>query len=503
MPPLPDILPDDPAALKAIILAQREEMARARASALALEALVQALRIQIAKLRRQRFGPSSERIGRELEQLQLTLEDVEVAVAANDASGERSDAGDAQEEPGLPRAEPRRRGKPRLRDDAPRERIVLDPGDHCPDCGGPLRLLGEDLSEVLEFVAAKLKVIETRRPRKSCRLCERIVQEPAPSRPIPRGMAGPALLAHVLVSKFDDHLPLYRQGEIFARMGADIPRSTLIDWCGQAVATLRPLTDLIRAEVLRSDRLHADDTPIRVLDPGRRAVEGKTRGVKEGRIWVYLRDDRPWGGSDPPAVTYFFSPDRRGEHPQAHLKGFEGVLQADAYGGFKKLYEPGAEGHRRIREAACWAHLRRAFHDVWKSTGSPIAFEALERIGALYDIEREITGRPGGGAPPRPAGAEPCAGGCLPGLVRGSAPAPSQQGRPADGDALLPQTGRGLLPVPRGRARGDRQQSGRAGDPADLGGPELCAAGGYVQFAGVPGPEPETPRRSRSQANCP
>jgi hypothetical protein len=169
-------------------------------------------------------------------------------------------------------------------------------------------------------------------------------------------MAGPALLAHVLVSKFDDHLPLYRQGEIFARMGADIPRSTLIDWCGQAVATLRPLTDLIRAEVMRSDRLHADDTPIRVLDPGRRAAEGKTRGVKEGRIWVYLRDDRPWGGNDPPAVTYFFSPDRKGEHPQAHLAGFEGVLQADAYGGFRKLYEPGAEGHRRIREAACWAH---------------------------------------------------------------------------------------------------------------------------------------------------
>ena len=144
---------------------------------------------------------------------------------------------------------------------------------------------------------------------------------------------------------------------------------------------------------MRSNRLHADDTPIRVLDPGRSAAEGRARGVKEGRIWVYLRDDRPWGGSDPPAVTYFFSPDRKGEHPQAHLAGFEGVLQADAYGGFRKLYQPGAEGHRRIREAACWAHLRRDFHDVWKSTGSPIAFEALERIGALYDIERGITGQ--------------------------------------------------------------------------------------------------------------
>ena len=197
-------------------------------------------------------------------------------------------------------------------------------------------------------------------------------------------------------------------------MGADIPRSTLIDWCGSAVACLEPLVERIRAEVFRTDRLHVDDTPVRVLDPKVRQTKGKERGVKEGRIWTYVRDDRAWGGQDPPAVAYFFSPDRKGEHPQAHLVGFRGILQADAYSGFAKLYEAAADDEPRIREAACppraycarslresdrsspddrWAHLRRDFHDVWKATGSPIAEEALVRIGALYDIERQIHGR--------------------------------------------------------------------------------------------------------------
>jgi hypothetical protein len=207
-------------------------------------------------------------------------------------------------------------------------------------------------------------------------------------------MAGPGLLAHILVSKYDDHLPLYRQAEILARHGADIPRSTLIDWCGQGVATLRPLIERIKAEVLAADRLHADDTPIRVLDHGRRKASGDEPGVKEGRIWAYVHDDRPWGGTDPPAVAYFFSPDRKGEHPQRHLAGFRGILQADAYAGFRKLYEARDGTAPRVREAACWAHLRRDFHDVWKATDSPIAREALEQIGALYDIERRITGLP-------------------------------------------------------------------------------------------------------------
>ena len=391
-----DALPEDTAALQAIILTQHRQIAGIAAANRAYEALVQALKITIARLKKQRFGPSSEKIEREIEQLELALESLEAARAAADPASDPDGTDEAGADAAAPeeRLPPRRRGVPRIASDAPRETIVLDPGERCPDCGGALRLVGEDVAEILDFIAAKLKVVEIHRPKKSCRDCERMVQTPAPPRPIPRGMAGPGLLAHILVAKYDDHLPLYRQGEIFARMGADIPRSTLIDWCGQAAAVLHPLADIIRAEVMAADRLHADDTPIRVLDPKKKRIEGLERGVKEGRIWVYVRDDRPWAGGDPPAAAYWFSPDRKGEHPQAHLKNFIGILQADAYAGFGKLYEPGAEGQSRIREAACWAHLRRDFHDVWTSTGSPIAFEALERIGKLYDIEAAINGAP-------------------------------------------------------------------------------------------------------------
>jgi len=340
-----DPLPDDVDALKAIIRSQRAEATRLEASVRAYEALVQALKLRIAKLRRQKFGPSSEKIAREIVQLELALEALEVKIAADDTSMESAE----ETEPEVStRTAPRRRGKPRISQDAPRERTVLDPGDVCPECSGELRLLGEDIAEMLEFVAAKLKVVETVRLKKSCRRCEKIVQEPAPTRPIPRGMAGPGLLAHILVAKFDDHLPLYRQGEIFARLGADIPRSTLIDWCGQAVRALTPLAEKIKASVLSANRLHADDTPIRVLDPKVKAA-GKDRGVKEGRIWVYVRDDRPWCGDDPPGVAYFFSADRKGEHPQEHLKDFKGILQADAYSGFKALYEPGPDGKVGVR----------------------------------------------------------------------------------------------------------------------------------------------------------
>ena len=392
-----DALPDDTAALRAIILAQHRQIAGIAAANRAYEALIQALKITIARLKKQKHGASSEKIEREIEQLELALENLETARAAADTAPETPE--EVEDEAANPatleeRVPPRRRGKPRISEDAPRETIVLDPGERCPDCGGVLRLVGEDVAEILDFIAAKLKVVDIHRPKKSCRDCERMVQTPAPSRPVPRGMAGPSLLAHILVSKYDDHLPLYRQGEIFARMGADIPRSTLIDWCGQAAAALRPLADIVRAEAMASDRLHADDTPIRVLDPKKKRIEGLERGVKEGRIWVYVRDDRPWAGEDPPAAAYWFSPDRKGEHPQTHLKNFVGILQADAYAGFQKLYEPGADGQPRIREAACWAHLRRDFHDVWKATASPIAFEALERIGKLYDIEAAINGKP-------------------------------------------------------------------------------------------------------------
>ena len=394
-----DALPEDTAALQAMVLGLQAEVAGMLAANRAYEALVQALKITIAKLKKQRFGASSEKIEREIEQLELALESLETARAAADTTPE-ADTPEAAEAPDAGTAAPdsvppqRRRGKPRIADDAPREAIVLDPGERCPDCGGALRLVGEDVAEILDFIAAKLKVVEVHRPKKSCRDCERMVQTSAPLRPILRGMASPALLAHILVAKYDDQLPLYRQGEIFARMGADIPRSTLIDWCGQAAGALRPLAELIRDVVTASDRIHADDTPIRVLDPKKKRIEGLARGVKEGRVWVYVKDDRPWAGSDPPAAAYWFSPDHKGEHPREHLADFNGILQADAYKGFAKLYEPGPDGVARVREAACWAHLRRDFHDVWKATDSPIAREALERIGALYDIEAAINGRP-------------------------------------------------------------------------------------------------------------
>jgi transposase len=389
----PESLPDDVAALRAIIAAQKAEIHKLTSSARAYEALIEALRIQITRLKKQKYGASSEKMAREIEQLELALEGLEIERAAADPSPDEPD-----EEPAstAQRPTPRRRGKPRLTGEVIRERIVLDPGSCCPDCGGALRFVGEDIGEILDFVQAKLKLVETARLKKSCRRCEAMVQSPAPTRPVRRGMAGPGLLAHILVSKFDDHLPLYRQGEILARLGADIPRSTLIDWCGQGVATLKPLTALIRRDVFASTRLHADDTPVRVLDPKVVvASNGTRRAVKEGRIWVYVRDDRPFSGGDPPAVAYFFSADRKGAHPQEHLSGFSGILQADAYSGFRALYEPDPVSKvPRIRQAGCWAHLRRDFHDIWTSTKSAVAADALAQIGALYDIERAMAGQP-------------------------------------------------------------------------------------------------------------
>jgi transposase len=393
------VLPDDPHALKAMILSLQADNTRLDADITKMfamlrvhEALVQALQIQIARLKKQKFGASSERIEREIEQLELALEYLEIAgAAAISAIAPDDDAELSTNEQAAMPSSPRRR-RPLVAEGTPRERIVLDPGDDCPHCGGALRLVGEDVSEILELISARLKLIETARLKKSCRRCEKITQLPAPSRPIPRSMAGPGLLAHVLVSKFDDHLPLYRQNEIFARMGASIPASTLVDWCGQGVRVLTPLVERIRANILASDRLHADDTPVRVLDPSKR-IDGIGKGVKEGRIWTYVRDDRPWGNTAPPGAAYFFSVDRKGEHPQRHLAGFSGILQADAYSGFKALYAPDASGKPRIREAACWAHLRRDFFDVHTATKSEIAREALDRIGDLYDIERQINGQ--------------------------------------------------------------------------------------------------------------
>jgi len=385
-------LPDDPAVLKAMIAVLQAENANISATLRAHDQLIQALRLRIAKLQKQAFGASSEKIEREIEQLELALEDLLVAVAeADTVPHDEDDTVEACQSPEKGQSKPRRR--PRVSDDTPRERRELDPGNDCPDCGGDLRVVGEDVSELLDMIVAQLKVIDIARIKKSCRRCEKMVQVPAPSRPIPGSMAGPNLLAYVLVSKFDDHLPLYRLNEIFARMGADIPDSTLVDWCGRAMKVLQPLTERIETEVMASDLLHCDDTPIRVLDRSRRD-KGLGKGVKQGRIWAYVRDQRPWDGAAPPGAVYYFAPDRKGEHVGQHLQGSSGILQADAYAGFNKLYEKRADGSRQFHEAACWAHLRRDFHDIWTSDKSQIAREALDRIGKLYDIEREIAGQP-------------------------------------------------------------------------------------------------------------
>lgn len=364
-PALPDLDALDPAALKAIIFREREQHAAALASR---SGEIEHLKLIVEKLRRMLFGAKSEKTARQLEQLELTLEELECA---------------GHQERSIPAAE-RDAAKPVRRplpEHLPREVHIHKP-DHetCPDCGGALRPLGEDVAEVLEYVPASFKVIRHVRPRLSCGSCDRILQAAAPARPIERGLAGPGLLAHVLVSKYADHQPLYRQAEIYAREGVDLDRSTLAGWVGAASELLSPLVDAVRRHVLTAAKIHADDTPVPVLAPG----NGRT---KIGRLWTYVRDDRPAGDSTPPAVWFAYSPDRRGEHPKRHLNGFRGALQADAYAGFHHLYESGA-----VYGAACWAHARRKFHDVHLAHSSPITTEALARIGALYAIEHEIRG---------------------------------------------------------------------------------------------------------------
>src|SRR5579863_6526033 len=366
---LPDLDMLDVQSLKALVLAKQAELDSRTTQ-------IESLKLLIVKLKRMHFGPSSEKHDRDLQQLELRLEDLE----ANQAAAEPPPivpATVAWKQPAP--LKPARRPLPA---ELPRETETIAPQhDACPDCGGVLRHLGEDVSETLEYVPARFKVIRTVRPKLSCACCSRILQEPAPSRPIDRGLAGPGLLAHVLVAKYSDHLPLYRQSEIYQREGIELDRSTLADWVGGASRTLQPLVDALRKYVLSSEKLHGDDVPVPVLEPG----NGKT---KTGRLWTYVRDDRPAGSEEPAAVWFAYSPDRKGEHPARHLEKYAGVLQADGYAGFNKLYEKG-----RIVEAACWAHVRRKFHDLYQAHRSPIANEALERIGQLYAIEQEIRGR--------------------------------------------------------------------------------------------------------------
>jgi transposase len=363
---LPDLNTLDADALRAMIVAQHEQL-------LSHQHEIQHLTLLIAKLQRMQFGRKSEKVERQIEQLELKLEELE----AN-----RSEQAPPLEQPS---PTPRTAGKPARRPlppHLPREVKTHEPEQQCcPECGGTLSKLGEDVSEVLEYIPESFKVIRHVRPKLSCTACDVIVQAPAPSRPIERGIAGPALLAHVLTSKYCDHLPLHRQNAIYARQGVDLEDSTLADWVGASSRLVQPLVEALRRYVLGGDKLHADDTPVPVLAPG----NGKT---KTGRLWTYVRDDRPSGDTAAPAVWFAYSPDRKGEHPQQHLRDFTGTLQADAYAGFNQLYENG-----RIQEAACWAHVRRKFYELMEAHKSPIATEAVERIAALYAIENEVRGR--------------------------------------------------------------------------------------------------------------
>lgn len=394
MPSTADPLPTDVEALRAIIAAQAAELAAerqcreageaelavAKAGLLAKALEVEKLKVQLARLRRMQFGRSSEKIGREIDQLELALEDLEATAAAEAPA------------PAAPAAFSEGRSKPgrrKLPEHLPRTEILHNPHDACPSCGGALRKVGEDVTEVLDYIPARFTVIRHVRPALSCRCCEGMVQAPMPSMPIERGLPSAGLLAHVLIAKYCDHLPLYRQSAIYAREGVELERSLLADWVGKAAALMAPLAGAIGRHVLAGAVLHADDTPVPVLDPGR----GKTR---TGRLWVYLRDERPHAGPAPPAVLYRYTPDRKGEHPQRALAGFRGHLHADGYGGFDALYAATGGGPAAVAEVACWAHVRRKFFDEHAETGSPLAAEVLKRIGTLFDIERALTGRPAG-----------------------------------------------------------------------------------------------------------
>ena len=366
------MLPDE---VRTLIATQVTTIARQQAELDGQQARIAVLQAQLAKLRRLQFGRSSEKLDAAIAQLELALEDLE------EETGTRIEAQPpACADSEIGKAKSARRPLPAH---LPRDVIEHATACVCPACGGMLRSLGEDVTEVLDYVPASFRVIRHVRPKFSCRSCETITQAPPPSLPIRRGRAGAGLLAHVLVAKFCDHLPLYRQSEIYAREGVGLERSTLADWVGQASALMRPLVDALERHILAADRLHADDTPVPVLAPG----TGKT---STGRLWAYLRDERSYAGMAPPAVRYRYTPDRRGEHPRAHLAGFRGILQADGYAGFNGLYERG-----RVVEAACWAHVRRKFHDIHAAgSTSPLAREALERIGQLYAIEERINGKP-------------------------------------------------------------------------------------------------------------
>ncbi|MDA0340513.1 MAG: IS66 family transposase [Proteobacteria bacterium] len=355
-------LPHDPFLLKDLVVSLASEL-KSR------DLLIEKLKHQLSGLRRHQFGSRSE----SLDQLELTLEAEEIARAA-EAPGAQDTA-----VPGGDKRKPRRQPLP---EHLPRNEAVLSAGEACTACGGKLKPVGEDVTEELEYVPGRFVVNRIIRPRMACACCETFHQAPLPSRPIERGRPGPGLLAHVLVGKYADHLPLYRQSQIFARDRVELDRSTLAGWVGASTALLEPLADAIGRHVLAGQAIFADDTPVKLQAPG----TGKT---KTARLWAYGRDERPWSGQAPPAAWYRFSIDRKGERPAEHLKSFTGWMHADGYAGFEELYRSGG-----IREVACMAHVRRKFVDVQQSQGSAIAEEAIRRIAQLYAIETEARGQP-------------------------------------------------------------------------------------------------------------
>ena len=365
--------------------AQPEDIATLKRRLANQEALIAKLMAEIARLKRWQFGRSAERVNETIMQLQLALDDLQTGavVSAEPPAATVPSVDSTQPAPAKPNVLPLRRAPRSLPAHLPRETVVHPPvGCNCPDCGSALRALGEDISEMLDFIPGYFKVIRHVRPKLSCAKCSRVVQANAPARPIERGLPTPGLLAQVLVGKYADHLPLYRQEGIYRRAGVELDRATLADWVRASAALLAPLAAAVGRYVLAAEKVHADDTPVPVLDPGRRRT-------KTGRLWTYVRDDRPAASPDPPAVWYRYSPDRKGIHPQEHLADFTGILQADAYAGYAPLYADGT-----IVEAACWAHARRKHYDIYVVDRSPIAAEAIRRIGLLYAIEREVRGLP-------------------------------------------------------------------------------------------------------------
>jgi len=373
----PAALPDDPATLQLILRAALTEIER--------------LQLLIAGLQRNRFGRRSEKL--DDDQVQQGVEDLEQSLAEQQAGLDAAAASAEGSTPkpdtaaASPQPQPAKRNRGALPAHLPRIEVVVDVEDKaCPCCGGTMHVIGEDRAEMLDYVPAQVRVKVIRRPRHGCRACEgAVVQAPAPERPIDGGMATEALLAHILISKYGDSLPLYRQAQIFARQGVVLDRSTLCDWVGGACWWLAPLHALMMTTVLTSPKIFADDTILPVLDPGR----GKT---KTGRLWCYAVDNRPWRGPGHPAAVYIYSDDRKGVHPAEHLKGYGGLLQVDGYAGFAGLVTDPAGDAPQL--AFCWAHTRRKLYDVFVATKSPIAEEALRRIAALYAIESGVRGEP-------------------------------------------------------------------------------------------------------------